>query len=71
VNNKYNFLDHAGKSASSLLDGEYGAAFDSAVDAYDAGEALKDHSGKARDWYTGANAGTTDAPSALETDTEK
>ena len=71
VNNKYNFLDHAGKSASSLLDGEYGAAFDSAVDAYDAGEALKDHSGKARDWYTGANADTTDAPSAPETDTEK
>lgn len=71
VNNKYNFLDHAGKSASSLLDGEYGAAFDSAVDAYDAGEALKDHSGKARDWYTGANADTTDAPSAPDTDTEK
>ena len=71
VNNKYNFLDHAGKSASSLLDGEYGASFDSAVNAYDAGETLKDHSGKAKDWYTGTNADTTDAPSAPETDPEK
>ena len=71
VNNKYNFLDHAGKSASSLLDGGYGASFDSAVDAYDARETLKDHSGKAKDWYTGTNADTTDAPSAPETDPEK
>jgi hypothetical protein len=49
ANNKYNVLDHVGKVAGHVMDGEYGAAFDSALDATDAKDTLKDHYGKAKD----------------------
>ncbi len=60
VNNKYNVLDHAGKAASHLMDGEYGAAFDSTLDALDAKDSLKDDYGKTKDWLTDAKADTPD-----------
>ena len=41
ANNKYNALDHAGKAAHHLLEGEYGAAVDSTLDAFDAKDAAQ------------------------------
>lgn len=52
ANNKYNVLDHVGKAANNILEGEYGAAFDSTIDAFDAKDSLKEDYGKARDWAT-------------------
>ncbi len=65
TNNKYNALDHAGKAANHLMEGEYGAAVDSTLDAWDAKDALKEDYGKAKDWATGAKADTPEqAPAA-------
>ncbi|MBI5552754.1 MAG: hypothetical protein HY911_14695 [Desulfobacterales bacterium] len=52
ANNKYNALDHAGKAAHHLMEGEYGAAVDSTLDAVDAKDQLKQDYGKAREWAT-------------------
>jgi hypothetical protein len=68
ANNKYNALDHAGKAADHLLEGNLGAAVDSTLDAVDAKDALKDDYGKARDWATGAKAQTPDKAQAPQAD---
>lgn len=62
ANNKYNVLDHVGKAASHIMDGDYGAAFDSTMDAFDAKDALKDHYGKAKDHVTDYLADKPDKP---------
>ncbi len=49
ANNKYNVLDHAGKAVSHIMDGKYGAAFDSTMDAMDAKDSLKEDYGKTKD----------------------
>ncbi|MBI5894882.1 MAG: hypothetical protein HZB24_02320, partial [Desulfobacterales bacterium] len=69
ANNKYNALDHVGKAANNLLEGNYGAAVDSTLDAFDAKDALKDDYDKARDWATGPKADTPDKVPAPQVDT--
>ncbi|MBN1363699.1 MAG: hypothetical protein JW976_02740 [Syntrophaceae bacterium] len=69
ANNKYNVLDHIGRATSNIMDGEYGAAFDSTMDALDAKDALKDHYGKTKDLATAALADTPDKPSVPQADT--
>jgi primosomal protein N'' len=68
ANNKYNVLDHVGKAANNVLEGEYGAAFDSTMDAVDAKDSLKEDYGKTRDWATGAKADTPDKPPVPQAD---
>ena len=65
ANNKYNVLDHVGKAANHLLEGNYGAAVDSTLDALDAKDALKEDYGKAKEWATRASP----APDAGPADT--
>ncbi len=60
ANNKYNVLDHAGKAADNLLEGNIGAAVDSSLDALDAKDSLKDDFGKAKDWATSSKTGAHD-----------
>lgn len=62
ANNKYNALDHAGKAVSHLMDGDYGAAFDSSLDALDARDSVRDDYGKARDWATRPKTDAQDQP---------
>jgi len=69
ANNKYNVLDHVGKAAGSIMDGEYGAAVDSALDASDAKDALKDDYGKAKDWATKPKTDTPDKIPVPQADT--
>jgi len=68
VNNKYNVIDHIGRATSHMMDGEYGAAFDSTMDAMDAKDALTEHYGKAKDMATAAFADTPDKPAVPQTD---
>jgi len=64
ANNKYNVLDQAGKAVNSALEGDFGAAVDSTLDALDAKDALKEDYGKTKDWATGAHTDTPDKPPA-------
>ncbi|MRR15542.1 MAG: hypothetical protein EG826_03680 [Deltaproteobacteria bacterium] len=69
ANNKYNVLDHVGKAANNILEGEYGAAFDSTIDAFDAKDSLKDDYGKAKEWATGQKVAAPDKMSVPPADT--
>ncbi|HBB17851.1 MAG TPA: hypothetical protein DCZ97_12950 [Syntrophus sp. (in: bacteria)] len=69
ANNKYNVLDHVGKAAGNILDGEYGAAVDSTLDAFDAKDSLKDDYGKTKDWATSPKTETPDKPPVPKADT--
>lgn len=62
ANNKYNVLDHAGKAISSAIDGEYGQAADSMLDALDAKDAARDDYGKAREYVTRPEDAAPDRP---------
>jgi hypothetical protein len=68
ANNKYNVLDHAGKAISHAMDGDYGAAVDSTLDATDAKDSLKEDYGKTKDWLTDAKTDTSDKPAAPKPD---
>jgi hypothetical protein len=69
ANNKYNVLDHVGKAVSNIMDGEYGKAADSALDASDAKDSLTDHYGKAKGRVTDYMADTPDKPPVPKPDT--
>jgi hypothetical protein len=69
ANNKYNVLDHAGKAVNSALDGDFGAAVDSTLDASDAKDSLKDDYGKTKDWATGPKTDTPDKTPVPQADT--
>ncbi|PIP07659.1 MAG: hypothetical protein COX51_06115 [Syntrophobacteraceae bacterium CG23_combo_of_CG06-09_8_20_14_all_50_8] len=69
ANNKYNVLDHVGKAASNIMDGEYGAAVDSALDASDAKDSLTDDYSKTKDWATKPSTDTPDKIPVPQADT--
>lgn len=68
ANNKYNVLDQAGKAISHAMDGDYGAAVDSTLDALDAKDSLKEDYAKTKDWVTGAKTDTPDKPAVPKPD---
>lgn len=71
ANNKYNVLDHVGRAASHIMDGEYAAAFDSALDASDAKDSLVKDYGKAKERVMDYMADKPEKVQAPQPDAEK
>ncbi len=68
ANDKYNVLDHIGKAVHHTMEGDYGAAFDSTLDASDAKDSLTEDYGKTKEYITGEKSDSPDTTGTPEKD---